>query len=441
MRLPKIAALVNQVFLVALLGGAQTAGALTFVDDYLDGPETCKRYTSSSKEYPFFIQVPIDYEARPPQAETPLYAWTREPFEASRPTVIFVSGGPGDTAHDTRLQLPGWNIVFFDQRGNSCSKPMTQALHRSRSFYSSMNTVRDIEEIRKHLGIDKISLYAVSYGTVVAHMYGHFFAAHTRAVVLEGTVYRSDKSLFDPDWRRYLLQTYFDNLPSATQERILELSNRQDLAKNWFSAVGLMMLYLDDFETSFNNFLEIILWDDAVAESTLPLFVRRDYQESEFGANEVMMGMIGCQEMSMNTAGLSLYSVFIGRTLVSDGINSLQRLLCRDLGFQPDEVNRTYDASQFPTFVPTTYFQGAKDGATVFPNAVDHFEKARKGFGQILIMTTGGHSPIHGPLASGYGERDHLVIYQRLLAQALAGEALDITELSSIRSLELWSSD
>ncbi len=410
--------------------------ALTMAPEYIDGPETCRRYNTHADEHPIHVQVPIDYLA-PAGPTTPLYAWTRAPFDPSKPTAVFVNGGPGDTAHGTYMRMPGWNLVFFDQRGNSCSKPMTAELYRSRSFYSSENTARDIDEIREHLGVDTISVYGVSYGTVPAHIYGHLFPSHARAVVLEGVIHRSDESFFEPKHRHRLLQEYFLAQPRAVQARILELSKRDDLPENWFSVVALTMLYMDDFEVSLNRFLKNVIWDDAAAVATIRLFIREQLEETEFGFNEVMMGMIGCQEMSMNTTGVSLYSVFKGRRLVSDRVNSYQNLLCRDLGFRPGEANRTYDAGRFPTHVPTTYLQGARDGATVLPNAIEHYERARAGFGQILIFKTGGHIPVQGPLASGYGSAEEVALYQRLLGQALSGQPLDVSDLRAVREIEL----
>lgn len=425
--------------LIATLCVCGTTPSLALIpsSDYVDGPETCRRFNAYSKEHPLYLQVPIDYRS-PQSGTTPLYAWTHKPFDTSKPTAIFVSGGPGDTAHGTLLDLPDWNLVFFDQRGNSCSKPMTAALHRSRSFYSSENTARDINEIRKHLGIDQISLYGVSYGTIPAHLYGHLFPSHARAAVLEGVIYRSDSLFYEPELRRRLLQAYFNSLPRATRKRILELSRREDiLPKNWFSVVGLTMMYMDDFTTPLGHFLNNVIWDDATAVATIRPFIREQLTETDFGSNEVMMGMIGCQELSMNTTGLSMHSVFVGEKLVSDGNNSHQRLFCRDLGFRPDEGNRTYRADLMPTHVPTTYFQGERDGATVLPAAIDHFKFARHGFGQLLIVKKGGHSPIHGPLVSGYEPAESVVIYRSLLTQALSGKPLDISALRGIRKVEL----
>jgi proline iminopeptidase len=57
------------------------------------------------------------------------------------------------------------NVVQFDQSGIACSRPTTEIMYKNPQFYSSENTARDADEIRKSLGANKITAYGISYGT------------------------------------------------------------------------------------------------------------------------------------------------------------------------------------------------------------------------------------------------------------------------------------
>lgn len=416
-----------------------TAEALSIPKDYLGGVEVCaKNLDSRQNELGRWIKVPIDYSSLH-RGTTDLYTWTKKPYDAQKKTVVFVSGGPGDTAHSSSLDLNEWNIIFFDQRGNSCSRPATKELYLDRSFYSSEKTARDIEEVRKAYAVDTISVYGVSYGTVPAHLYGHFFPQTTRAVALEGVVYEGGSRLIQPARRTKILQRFFDSLPEKNQNRILELSAHPEVAPTWFSSAGMMMLYLDDSLGSYLHFLNNILWNDDVAIGTLKSFEKSNSEEDvEYGFGHVMMGMIGCQELGMNLPGLSFYSVFQNRRLVSDGKNHFIDSYCRSLGFTDKEVTKLFKATEYPTQARTTYIQGTLDGATSADNAVDHFKNAARGFAQLVLVRDGGHMPLHGPLTSGYEQGASVETRKEILNRVLLGETLseeDLQKISNATSL------
>ncbi len=398
------------------------ASALILPEAYLSGPEVCAKHTRS-KEREIWLQVPVDYQDES-KGVTPLYAWTKKTFDPQKKTMIFVSGGPGDTAHHSHLSLSDWNVVFFDQRGNSCSRPMTRELYLTPSFYSSENTTRDIDEIRKHLKLAQISVYGVSYGTVPAHLYGHFFPNSTRAIVLEGIIYQGGETLMRPVERTQMLQDFFDTLPENTQERILELSHHPEVKSNWFSNVGMKMLYQDNAHEVLNIFLSNIIWNEELFVTLMKSFEETNPKDSEFGFGNVMMGMIGCQELGMNLSKASFYSIFHNKKLISDNKNLQQQHYCQDLGFLPDTPTELYNASQKPSLAKTTYFQGTLDGATVKGSAIKHFNQATRGFAQLILIDKAGHLPVYGTIASGYGKGEDLELRNLALAKALNGEII-----------------
>lgn len=409
--------------------------ALVLPETYYSGMQVCERNsTQRNEEIPFYVQVPLDYTDLS-KGTTPLYAWTKKPFNPDKPTMIFIAGGPGDTAHSSRLSLETWNVVFFDQRGNSCSKPELRETYLSPEFYSSENTAKDVNEIRKHLQVDKISLYAVSYGTIPAHLYASFFADHTKALVFEGTVFNSENAFSEPQRRREQLQTFFESLPRTKQSRILELSNREDLPKNWFSTLGMMMLSLENGAQTYADFLDTIIWDESSARSTLSGFKFVDGEDTEFGFGDVMMGMIGCQELNMNAGEVSFYSVFKDGQLVSDPGKTLKRLYCQSLAFPEDLHNKTFKADEYSLSVPVTYLQGVYDGASVSTQATQHFKSAAKGFAQLLIATHGGHLPLQGKVASYSELESSTLLYRRFLENALEGTAIRTDLLNEVNQL------
>ncbi|HLW58191.1 MAG TPA: alpha/beta fold hydrolase [Bacteriovoracaceae bacterium] len=416
-----------------LLLQSPLAEAIILSETYLSGKEVCEK-NKNPKELSFRVDVPIDYKD-PQLGSTSLYAWTHKPFNPQLRTLIFVAGGPGNTSHSSLLEFSDWNVVFFDQRGNSCSRPDSESLYLDRRFYSSENTARDIEEIRKHLKVNQLSVYGVSYGTVPAHLYGHLFPESTRAIVLEGIIYRGGDSLMSPPHTRKIIQDFFDSLDFKSQSKILELSNHPHLKSNWFSNVAQKMFYLDHATDKFKAFLDILLNNDAMAMTLIPNYVDHEPVDTEYGFGDVMMGMIGCQELGMNSSTASFYSIFEKDKLVSDNDNVFQKNYCESLGFIADESMPLYQADHFPSKAPITYFQGSHDSATVLPEAKHHFQNAAKGFAQFIQINKGGHLPVFGTINSAYESQESIESRATLLKTALLGKEIKNKDLESVEEI------
>ncbi len=423
------------VLTFAIFVFGQPAFALQLSDQYNDGPTTCKNNIDfRNNQHEIWLSVPIDYKNLE-KGSTPIYAWTKKPFNPQQNTLVFIAGGPGETSHHSSLELEDWNVVFFDQRGNSCSKPLSKELYLNPDFYSSENTARDIEEIRKHLGVAKLSVYGVSYGTIPAHLYGHFFPQSTRAVVIEGVIYEGGSDLIDPRRRIKLLQRFFDSLPVEMQNRILEISQNPEIPANWFSNVGAMMLYMDNSNIPFRTFLDNILWDDNVLQAVLPSFNKTEPEEFDFGFSHVLMGMIGCEELGMNLSTASFSAIFKNRTLESDRISTSNKFYCESLGFQKDDSTKLFSAKKYPTKVPMTYVQGTLDGATVATQAIKHFKNVSQGFSQLILVKNGGHAPLHGALSSGYESVDAVSLRSDILKAALNGQKAEAATLEKVSEI------
>ncbi|HYX74041.1 MAG TPA: alpha/beta hydrolase [Steroidobacteraceae bacterium] len=140
-----------------------------------------------------------------------------------QPDPLFVlAGGPGAAAGAfyasvapafARIQRDR-DIVLLDQRGTGgsnpleCTEPADLAERASEdeivaatraclaslagradpAYYTTSLAVQDLERVRVALGVDRINLYAASYGTRVAQQYLRRFPARVRSMILDGVV-------------------------------------------------------------------------------------------------------------------------------------------------------------------------------------------------------------------------------------------------------------
>jgi pimeloyl-ACP methyl ester carboxylesterase len=168
-----------------------------------------------------FVPVPglqcatlnVPFDRADPAAGSIALAVQRVPASAQRQGVIvLLAGGPGQPAipafeeflaplaHEAELR--GFELVAFDQRGTGQSQGLQcletggshgkmpiaecgEALGLTRPFYSSQETVEDLDALRQALGGTPLSLFAVSYGGHVAGMYAHEHPQDVARMVLD----------------------------------------------------------------------------------------------------------------------------------------------------------------------------------------------------------------------------------------------------------------
>jgi pimeloyl-ACP methyl ester carboxylesterase len=140
-------------------------------------------------------------------------------------------GGPADPGLDTpsvfAAELPtsvreDYDLIGFDPRGVEYSTPQTCKLkdpnlfdyfpypaangsiaanvrlakavatqcgeNRELEFFTTRNTARDMDRIRRALGVRKISYWGQSYGTYLGTVYANMFAKRVDRMILEGNV-------------------------------------------------------------------------------------------------------------------------------------------------------------------------------------------------------------------------------------------------------------
>src|SRR3954469_14193049 len=131
---------------------------------------------------------------------------------------LSLSGGPGQgavaaapfVADAMAPALQRRRLVVLDQRGTGDSgvlrcnhlqrsrllNPFTATLAEqcagelgpNRQYYTTADTVADLEALRQALGVDKLTLQGTSYGTFVAQQYARTYPTHVDRLVLDSVV-------------------------------------------------------------------------------------------------------------------------------------------------------------------------------------------------------------------------------------------------------------
>jgi pimeloyl-ACP methyl ester carboxylesterase len=181
------------------------------------------------------VTVPLDRSGTVPGSVTLLVERTLPRGGARAAPVLALSGGPGQASVSARSDfadllapvLDRRELIVFDQRGTGRSGVLrcptlqragqteqqnaaaecADQLGPARAFYTTRDSIEDIEAVRQAVGADRISLYGVSYGTKVALGYAVAHPDHVDRLVLDSTV-----SLTGPD--PFALST-FAALPGA----------------------------------------------------------------------------------------------------------------------------------------------------------------------------------------------------------------------------------
>lgn len=102
-----------------------------------------------------------------------------------KPILFLLHGGPGGNhihfKYDSIKLQDYAQLVFIDQRGCGLSKK------DKKSNYTLENNIDDIEELRKYLGFDKISVLGTSYGGMVAQGYAIKYPKNIDNLILVST--------------------------------------------------------------------------------------------------------------------------------------------------------------------------------------------------------------------------------------------------------------
>jgi pimeloyl-ACP methyl ester carboxylesterase len=165
------------------------------------------------------LTVPLDYAGQAAGA-LHLAVGVQEGGDAPRGVLVFLTGGPGQPGvpliNHVRARLGnalnGYRLVMFDQRGTGAAALRCPALQAAaggsdlvvpppgavpacaraigvkRRFFTTPETVADLERLRLALHADRITLDGVSYGTYVAERYALTHPTRVARLVLDSVV-------------------------------------------------------------------------------------------------------------------------------------------------------------------------------------------------------------------------------------------------------------
>jgi len=150
------------------------------------------------------LTVPLDYSGATP-GQLSLYVEELPASGTPRGTMMLLAGGPGQASAETfdlaaqgaywQSYFPGYNLVTYDDRGTGKSGALSCVSDETidacgngiagRSFYTTRDHADDIESVRTALGIDKLAIYGVSYGTKHAVAYALAQPGHVERLLLD----------------------------------------------------------------------------------------------------------------------------------------------------------------------------------------------------------------------------------------------------------------
>jgi pimeloyl-ACP methyl ester carboxylesterase len=168
------------------------------------------------------VVVPLDRTGAVP-GTIPLHVEVLPASGVPRGTMFLIAGGPGqgsarsyglsnsDSAEFMQAMLPGYTLVAFDNRGTGDSGlincPVLQAtptataeqgailardcaaiIGPTRQFYATRDHAEDIDAVRAALGVQKIALMGVSYGTKLSLAYALAHPGNVERLLLDSVV-------------------------------------------------------------------------------------------------------------------------------------------------------------------------------------------------------------------------------------------------------------
>jgi pimeloyl-ACP methyl ester carboxylesterase len=177
------------------------------------------------------VDVPLDRSGRVPGTLS-LHVEVLAAPGQPRGVMFLIAGGPGqgsagafnlgsaDSAEFMRAMLPGYTLVAFDNRGTgksgliSCpalqaaSSPTAEegaalaagcaaSIGPTREFYATRDHAEDTDAVRAALGVDRVGLYGVSYGTKLSLAYALAHPTHVERLLLDSMVVPAYPDPFD----------------------------------------------------------------------------------------------------------------------------------------------------------------------------------------------------------------------------------------------------
>jgi proline iminopeptidase len=141
--------------------------------------------------------------------------------------VLYLHGGPGSgcSASQRRFFDPNrYRAVLFDQRGSGRSRPLANEPDANLSTNTTTHLIADIEALREALGVDRWTIFGLSWGTTLGLAYAQALPHRVNALVLGfvTTTSRREVQWITEDVGRIFPQEW-DRFANAVPDRLRHL--------------------------------------------------------------------------------------------------------------------------------------------------------------------------------------------------------------------------
>jgi pimeloyl-ACP methyl ester carboxylesterase len=147
------------------------------------------------------VSVPLDYSKATP-GRLRLFVTMRPADRTPKGTILLLAGGPGQASAQTftltsdlwRSLFPGYTVAPMttgDISEPTVRRPAARcarAIGPRRVFYGTRENAKDVEAVRRALGVDRIALFGISYGTRQALAYARAYPEHVERLLLDSVV-------------------------------------------------------------------------------------------------------------------------------------------------------------------------------------------------------------------------------------------------------------
>jgi len=320
------------------------------------------------------------------------------PTSSTFPTVIYILGGPGQSAISSGVGFYSapdeFGSVLIDPRGVGCNESRD---FQNDSSISSEFVADDIVEVIRSLQLSNYIIYGISYGTavgtIVASKVESVGLPKPSALVFDGVLGRAfeNEETFMEYSRRW--DSVRKVLPAGIQNK---LDNNGDLPfgfskEQWgtWLANSLLSQGINALvSTSIYDVLVAGLSDQASAED------QESLRLAVLGASNDLSGSLGVNKRFYEQIGCSeIFSAFHADPILSDG--ALDFNISKQC-----KLTQPFDSARWAFTSPVYYFSGEMDVATPLWQAEYHLLHHSMAPRWWIRIPDGGHGSIPGRLMS-----------------------------------------
>ena len=348
--------------------------------------------------------------------------------DASLPTIVYLTGGPGGSQIGNIYEFH-YNYIEIDPRGLGCN-------FGSKSDFdldalTSWQTAMDVVEVIRAVGLKDYVIYGVSYGTLLGTVLAHELEqaqglTPPKAVVLDGVLGHSIRSYVD----------YYD----AHIAQWTKLTSAEPTIKSMFSSVSLPLSasaqvwgsYLigigEQYEQARSDLLAL--------ESELPAFTAsgtigptvKKFQdlfqdigsrayEARYNDYQLVFTSVGCQEIFTSWKNSAFQVNPDSSITIIPDANAPQDDQCAGIQF-----SHPYDSAAYQVSAPIYYFQGDVDPSTPLALAQYHADhQSHSAAKRFTLVKDGGHDI----MGDGYLEACMNGVWSAIMSQGALDSVID----------------